>query len=793
MDWKQAFVAFRMVGVGNAWRAWRYRRRKQALDAAYPADTTLQGVGALHTVTETESGARLTFAFAALEITFLAADVVRLVWEPGTPPPPYAVPEPPSWPQPDVVLRRRREAWWLRTERLELEITNDGLAFYTPKGDVLRREAWPSRRGDGWRQSAWLHPQAAVFGLGARASGPNLRPGSYRLWNQDPGGHYAPGHDPLSITMPVAWVLQPAGAYLIFYDNPAAGEVRLDDAFHVRFDHGALIAYFITGEPAHIARRWAELVGAPFLPPRWALGYHQARWGYRTQREAEAVLDGFHQHRLPLDALHLDIDYMDHGRVFTVDRNRFPDLRGMAARSHTRGVHLVTILDPGVARARGYEIYQEGQAQGAFCRLPEGEVVHAPVWPGWCAFPDFTDPEVRPWWGKHVAAFVEAWRVDGLWLDMNEPAAFVDAGDPTLPLSTRHALEGAGSDHRAAHNLYGLQMARATYDALRRARPGKRPWVLSRSGWVGIQRYAWTWTGDTESTWPMLRTTVATVLGLNLSGAPFTGPDVGGFAGAPDGELYLRWLQLAAFLPFFRGHSAITSPPREPWTFGEPWISHARQTLRLRQRLLPYLYTLAWEAHTQGLPLVRPLWWYDPLEPAFWNVDDAFLLGQALLVAPALLPGQEERFVPLPWGGWYDFWRPTEMLYGPTEILLPTPLAHIPLLVRAGTLLPLEDAPTALTLWLGTPTEGEYRTHLYMDEGDGEGPSRLEIWTVRADGETVRLQREVQGEFPSPYKRLRLEVHGRAWTACEADGWLVPPEDDGAFLLPPDVKSVILR
>ncbi len=791
-SWQEIRQALRMVGVGNAWRAWRYRQRKQALDAAHPLDTTLQGVGALHTVAEADHGARLTFALATLEIAFLASDVVRLTWQPGAPPPPYAVPEPPRWPRPEVGFQRRGQAWHVRTDALDVRITEDGLAFHTPTGDVLRREAWPARRGEGWRQSAWPHPQAAVFGLGARAAGPNLRPGTYRLWNQDPGGHYAPGHDPLYITMPVAWVLQPAGAYLIFYDNPASGEVRLDDGFHVRFDHGALVAYFITGDPAHIARRWAELTGFPALPPRWALGYHQSRWGYRTQREAEAVLDGFHQHQMPLAALHLDIDYMDGYRVFTVDKRRFPDLRGMAARAHTRGVRLVTILDPGVKREQGDAVYQEGRERGAFCRLPNGEEVRAPVWPGWCAFPDFTDGETRAWWGSRAAAFADAWRIDGLWLDMNEPAAFVDAGDPTLPVGTRHSLEGAGGDHRVAHNVYGLQMARAAHEALRQARPDRRPWVLSRSGWVGIQRYAWTWTGDTESTWPMLKTTIATVLGMNLSGAPFTGPDVGGFAGAPDAELYLRWLQLAALLPFFRGHSALTTPRREPWAFGEPWTTHARDTLRLRQRLMPYLYTLAWEAHTRGQPLVRPLWWEDPRDADLWGVDDAFLLGGALLVAPAWHAGQAERFVRLPWGGWYDFWTPSEPLYGPADVLLPTPLARVPLLVRAGALLPMEDARDTLTLWLGLPSAGEYRSVIYLDAGDGYAAGRVVTWTVTRTLTGLTLQRAVQGDFPCPYARLRLVVHGGAVAQCEADGWHVPPENDGAFLLPKDAQTVTL-
>ncbi len=791
MQWKEALAALRLVGLRNALRARAYRRRKEALDAPLlrrPAP--LQGVGALHTVAPAAQGAHLAFAFAALEITFLAADVVRLAWEPGAPPPPYAVPAPPPWPAPPVDFRRRGDAWWLRTGALELVITAEGLAFHTALGDLLRREAWPSRRGEGWRQSAWLHPQAAVFGLGERAAGPDLRPGVYRLWNQDPNGHYGPGRDPLYMALPVAWVLQPAGAYLIFYNNPAAGEIRLDDGFHVRFDHGALVSYFLFGEPGHIARRFAELTGFPAMPPRWALGYHQSRWGYRTRQQAAAVLDGFRKHEMPLDALHLDIDYMDGYRVFTVNRRRFPDLQALAAKAHGQGAHLVTIVDAGVKRDPRWRVYREGRAAGAFCRLPEGEEVAAPVWPGWCVFPDFTDPEARAWWGAQLEALL-GMGVDGLWLDMNEPAAFVDAGDPTLPLATRHALEGAGGDHRAAHNVYGLQMAHAAYDALRRLRPDRRPWLLSRSGWVGLQRYAWAWTGDTESTWETLRLTVATVLGMSLSGLPFVGPDVGGFAGAPDGELYLRWLQMAALLPFFRTHSALHTPPREPWAFGEPFTRLARQTLRFRRRLLPYLYTLAQEAHTRGKPLVRPLWWYDPADADLWRVNDAFLLGDALLVAPALRPSQEERFLRLPWGAWYDFWEPAEPHYGPAEVLLPTPLERIPLLVRAGALLPLDDGET-LTLWLGWPPEGEFRSRLFCDAGDGDGPFRLEIWTAHRRGEVLALHRTVEGEYPFPYQHLRLAVHGAAALRLEADGRRVLPAADGAFRLPPTATTLTL-
>ncbi len=790
---KEQWLALRMVGPANALRAWLYSRRRRAADAALPTDTTLQGVGALHTVTPQPHGARVAFALASLEITFLAPEVVRLTWQPGALPPPYAVPQPPPWPRPDVAFQRRGSEAVLRTAGLELTITPTGLAFSTPWGKLLRREAWPARRGEGWRQSAWLHPEAAVFGLGERAAGPNLRPGTYRLWNQNPSARYGRGDDPLYIAMPVAWVLQPAGAYLVFFDNPSQGEVRLDDGFHVRFDHGALVTYFLNGEsPAHIARRFAELTGFPALPPRWALGFHQSRWGYRTQEEAEAVLAGFREHEMPLAALHLDLDYMARRRVFTVDERRFPRLDALAERAAAQGVRLVTILNPGVHRAANFPLYEEGRAAKVFCRLPDGQEVVAPLWGGWSAFPDFTDPDARAWWGEHAARFADRWHLGGLWLDMNEPSPFCAHASCTLPLSTRHALEGEGGDHRTAHNVYGLQMARAAYEALRRAQPERRPWLLSRSGWVGLQRYAWTWTGDTESTWDALRLTIATVLGLSLSGIPFAGPDVGGFAGAPDAELYLRWLQLAALLPFFRAHSSRYVPPREPWLFAEPYANLARETLRFRQRLLPYLYTLAWQAHRQGAPLVRPLWWEHPAASELWAVDDAFLLGDALLVAPALTPGQRERFVRLPWGGWYDFWQPETLHYGPAEVVVPTPLSRTPLLVRAGALLPLDDGE-ALTLWLGWSTEGERTSVIYLDAGDGYAPGRVERWTVHSEGDRFVLQREVTGDAPFPYPRLAVHLHGARLRAAAADGQPLPLEDDGHVSLPLETRIVHLE
>lgn len=378
---------------------------------------------------------------------------------------------------------------------------------------------------------------------------------------------------------------------------------------------------------------------------------------------------------IPLNRLK-EVDF----ELFTVDSDRFPDLSGLARELHEQDVRLVAILNPGVKRDPHYRIYREGLEREMFCRTVSGELAVGPVWPGWCVFPDFTAPRVREWWGEQYEVLLEA-SISGFWHDMNEPTLTALWGERALAHDVRHEVEGRGGDHFEAHNLYGLLMNRAAYEALRRMRPERRPFLLSRSGWAGIQRYAWTWTGDISSSWAMMRQTIATVLGLGLSGMPYAGPDIGGFKGRLTDEQYLRWFELATFLPFYRTHSAQLTPRREPWRFRPEMLELVRRLLKLRMGLMPYLYTLAWEASRMGHPLVRPLFWPVSDDERLWGRDDAFLLGDALLVAPVLAEGERRRSVGLPRGGWYDFWDDS-MLAGVVEV--EAPLGRPPLFVRAG-------------------------------------------------------------------------------------------------------------
>jgi len=793
MDLRKALLALRFVGLRTTLRAVRAARERDRWEGrvlpAVPA--AWRTVKPLETMEPLPDGARFAGPDAELEIRFLAPDVVRLTWTPGVLPLPYAVVRE-RLTEASVSHKRHAEGWSLESAAMRLEIRADGgIHFRDPSGTIWREEEPPARAGEAWRHRVRLGPEERIYGLGERATPLNRRGRIYRMWNRDPGGSYGPGADPLYLSVPLWLSLGPEGSYLVFYENPFEAIFDLGatepDVACLTFAGGALRYFVCMGPPDQALARYTALTGRPPMPPRWALGFHQSRWSYESADEVRTVVQGFRDHDLPLHAIHLDIDYMDGYRVFTVDRRRFPDLPGLIRELEGQGVRTVVILDPGVKVDPVYSVYREGMAHSRFCRLPDGSVYRGLVWPGWCVFPDFTDPGVREWWGDQYRSFVEM-GVAGFWHDMNEPTTFVAWGEPTFPRGVRHAMEGRGGDHREAHNLYGLLMNRAAWEALRRLRPERRPFLLTRSGWAGIQRYAWNWTGDTESTWAALRQTIPTVLGLGLSGIPYTGPDIGGFSGAPTVELFVRWFQAATFMPFFRNHAAKGTPRREPWVFGEPALSILREFLRLRVRLLPYLYTLAWEAAQTGAPLARPLFWLDPKDPALWEIEDLFLLGSALLVAPVMEEGARSRAVFLPAGEWYDFWSDRRFA-GPGVVEVEAPLERIPVFVRAGSILPM--AEDRLTLHLYGPSDGEGEGILYQDAGDGFGPYRVDRFHGQWEEGVLRIRRIWEGDLPWPEGGLRLRIHGVAPARAHADGRPVPVE--GQTVIAPLFEELIVE
>lgn len=753
------------------------RDRRDGSDRS-PSSEPLTPVGKLLQATPSDRGARFEFEHAALELEWLTPDFVRLTWQPGQLPLPYALAGH-HWQPVQTSLQEQPDGWLLSSHHLSITIAWDGsLTVADEKGQVIRQELPPQRWGAGWQHTAQLRSEECIYGLGERAAALNLRsqatcdrPQTYQLWNYDPGNIYQPGTDPMYITVPVYLGLHRVGSYLAFFENTFRGDLTLADQATLRFEAGALRYYLAVGEPSWLLQRYTQLTGRPPLPPRWAMGYHQSRWGYGSAAAVRQEVDAFQTHNLPLSAVHLDIDCQVNHRSFTLSPQRFPNFKLFIADLSAAGVRVVAINNPGIQASRQNNLFLEGEILNAFCTYPNGDLIGAPVWAGWSVFPDFTDPAVRHWWSRQFTYLLDA-GIEGFWNDMNEPSAFVLWGDPTLPLSTRHSLEGRGGDHREAHNVYGMLETRATFESLRRYQPEHRPFVVSRSGWAGLQRYAWTWTGDIVSTWAALRQTIATILGLGLSGIPFCGPDIGGFLGNPGAELYLRWFQMATFLVFYRTHCAVSVSPRAPWTYGEPYLSIMRRFLKLRQQLMPYLYTLVWEASEQGYPPVRPLFWLDSQNEGLWHRDDAFCLGGDLLVCPVMAEGERGLQFSLPPGDWYSFWDDT-LWSGSQTIELPAPLEQIPVLVKSGSILPMV-AGDRLMLHLYPLGAGDCQGQMYSDAGEGYGPSRLDTWGLTQQEQTLTLTWQHQGAYAFPYAGVKLQVHGPGLQQAWIDGQAAP-------------------
>ncbi|MEU0333815.1 glycoside hydrolase family 31 protein [Streptomyces sp. NPDC006193] len=720
-------------------------------------------------------GGVLRFARSELRIVVAVNGAVFWGWDGAGPQPSYALAG--SGPEPDAraVLEPDKDGGWrVVAERVTVGVSRHGaVEVCTPGGVTLRRDLpprWWEPVGGGtarWTQRSQVAADARFFGLGGHASGPRLRDGAYRLWNTGPGRASGPGGDPPRLTMPVQLVVADAGTHLMFHDTTWDGTVLLREGeegagsghdrpgcSELRMDGGPLRCWVMVGTPARVLHTWASLTGAPALPPVWALGHHHAPRGLDGEQEVRRVVADHQERGLPLDAVHLGDEVSEGRREFSVDQERYPKLPVLADELRRDGIRLVSVVSPAVRAEPGGGVYDSGAAVDAFVRDARGRVVRGVTEAGESVFPDFTDAGVRAWWGAlHEERLGQGF--SGFWYDGNEPASSAAFGEPTLPRSARHALEGRGGDHREAHNVYALCMARAGHEGLRALPPGERPFVFSRSGWAGQQRYGGTWSGGgVAAGWPGLRASLSLVLGLGLCGVPFSGPDVGGPDGVVAPELYLRWLQLAAYLPVLRtrGGPAVSG---EPQGSGAEVLEHARAALLERRRLLPYLVTLAHLARRTGAPCVRPVWWGAPEDRALRDCEDAFLLGDALLVAPVLGPGAGRRAVRLPRGRWYD--TVTEEAHeGPARIWADAPLSRIPVFARAGAVLPVRGAGggTELEVW-APPRGGAGGGPVVQDAGDGWREPEIERYAARRQGDRVVVTREGEdgaGEPPFPVR-----------------------------------------
>lgn len=583
------------------------------------------------------------------------------------------------------------------------------LTFYDTAGRVVLDED-PSRASSFNQETGEIaasfrrDPTEVYFGLGEKALPLSRHNHVVTMWNTDVY-RYKVGQDPLYQAIPFFIGLKDGRAFGVFFDNTYRTYFDLGKTYEKRFTFGApggeLNYYVFTGgadrSPASILRDYSTLTGRAPMPPTWALGFQQSRFSYTPEAQVREVAGQFRKNRIPIDVLHLDIDYMDGFRVFTWSKTAFPDPPKLIADLKEMGIRTVVIVDPAVKVDEKYDLYNEGVAGGHFLEN------QGTVWPGRAAFPDFTNPKTRTWFGQQYKHFLSQ-GVAGFWNDMNEPSSFippttgqkepetVDHPERTLPLSTKQFGDGIAGDHARYHNVYGMQMARATREGLLALRPDDAPFVLTRAGYAGIQRYAAVWSGDNTASWDHLRLTIPLLTNLSVSGVPFIGADVGGFTGSPSAELFARWLQAGSLTPFFRAHSDKGFGPHEPYGFGEKYTDINRATIEFRYRLLPYLIACFDEHGKTGAPVMRPLWFSYPTDPRGVLNDSEFLLGRDLLVAPVLEEGATRVNVYFPKGDTWIEWHTGKVYEGGTLGLVEAPLERLPVFVRLGATIPIQSA-----------------------------------------------------------------------------------------------------
>ena len=742
-----------------------------------------QHIGAVQRVDKLPDGIELTAGRAKVRITLFREGIarVRAAFD-------GKFPKDTSW---AVIDAANPPQFAVEDGAAEVRLTSPSLriivkkspllvSFADPSGNVLLADetslsmAWNGSRIRSWKT---LPPDENYYGLGDKTGPISRRNRSFINWNTDEFG-FGESSDPIYKTLPFFIGLRKGTAYGVFFDNTYRSSFDFGkespDYFSFGAEGGELNYYFFAGpDPKRVVQSYTALTGRAPLPPLWTLGYQQCRFTYYPEARVREIAQLLRQEKIPADVIYLDIDYQKGYAPFTVNREYFPHFEQMIADLRAQGIRIIAITDLHIKKNpdHGYAAYDSGMKGDMFVKNHDGSVFVGPVWPGDSVFPDFTLTRVRDWWGKLYKEFV-AMGISGFWNDMNEPSVFQRA-DKTMPLDTRHRMDdGTSVDHRAVHNMFGMQNARATYDGLRKLQGDERPFVLTRAAYAGTGRYAATWTGDNSATWNHLWMSTPMLLNLGLSGYPLAGDDIGGFAGTPPANLLTRWYEVGAFNPIYRNHANKGTGDHEPWANGPEHEAIRRRYIELRYKLLPYLYTGIEETTRTGVPFMRPLFLEYPQVESFYRDDRDFLFGRDLLVAPVLTEKVDSMEITLPPGDWYDFWTAQKHASG-EKITLQPALDEMPIYVRAGAILPMQalvqstsetpSGPLQLQVYPGE----DCHSSLYLDDGHTFGYQRGEFLRVNyscqgsAGSVTVRAKTD-KGAFRPWWNSAQVTVFGAA-------------------------------
>ncbi|SFF38898.1 glycoside hydrolase family 31 protein [Thermoflexibacter ruber] len=679
-----------------------------------------------------------------------------------------AKPEPLSF-----LMEENGNSFRLITNTLTLQISKNPMrfSFFTKEGKLINQD-------DAAFGTSWIGEQVTTYkilqegehfiGLGEKTGNLDRRGRAFTHWNTDRFG-YDEDSDMIYASFPFYIGINQNLAYGIFMDNSYKSHFNFgasNDRF-VSFcaEDGEMNYYFIHNESvSKIIEDYTFLTGRMEMPPLWSLGYQQCRYSYYPESEVLTLARTFREKQIPADVIYLDIHYMQDYKLFTWDEKRFPEPEKLIKKLEEMGFKVVVMCDPGIKVEKGYKPYDKAIKKDLFVKYPDGTPYTAQVWPGWCHFPDFTKEETRAWWGESFKEYVSM-GLEGFWNDMNEPASW---GQRTPDL-IEFDMDGEKASFKRVHNLYGMQMTRATFEGTKKLLKGRRPFLLTRSAFCGSQRFTAIWTGDNTSSDEHMMTGIRLVNALGLSGMPVAGYDVGGFIGEPSVALFARWLSIGAFSAFFRGHSMINSKDQEPWSYGEEVEDIARNYISLRYKLLPYIYSYFYEATRNGLPVVRSLaidYTFDEniYSPKFQN---QYLFGANLLVCP-VESYKEITKVYLPKGAWYYLYSNT-LYQGGEEIYADCPLELLPVYVKAGGILLMQS----LVQSTGEKHDGILEVHVYYGT---EGSTFI---YYEDDGKTYKYEKGkyykrnisyfpenqaivfsmVEGDYKSSFDKIKLVLH----------------------------------
>ncbi len=660
------------------------------------------------------------------------------------------------------------------TDKLQLKITKSPVRF-----TFLSKDGIVINEDDKAFGTSWIGDEVSTYkvlqkgerfiGLGEKTGGLDRRGKGFLNWNTDEFA-YSEEADPLYCTIPFYMGIHSGISYGIFFDNSNKSHFNFG-ASNNRFasfmaEDGDMNYYFIHNDSvASIIEDYTYITGRMELPPLWSLGYQQCRYSYYPDNKVLQVAKTFRDKQIPADTIVLDIHYMDEYKIFTWHPENFADPKAMISQLEAMGFHVVVMCDPGIKIEKGYKPYDEGLEANVFLKYPDGSNYSGEVWPGWCHFPDFSKPATRLWWGEYFKTYTEL-GIEGFWNDMNEFATW----GQMMPENIVFDYEGYQGLTKKGRNVYGLLMAKSTFEGAKSLMKGKRPFNLTRSAYSGIQRYAAVWTGDNSAEENHMLLGVRLVNSFGLSGVAFSGYDVGGFAGEASVDLFGRWLSIGAFSPFFRGHSMINSRDAEPWSFGETVEEISRNYINFRYSIMPYIYSVFFEASTTGMPVARSLAITDTHDHHIYDpqFENEYLFGPAFLVCP-LLSAEKFCKVYLPEGDWYNFHN-SEQYQGKQQVIVDAPVEKLPIFVKAGSIIPsqslvqhtgdLSDETLIIHVFWGKNTSS---FTYYEDDGESYAYQNDQFYKreLKFSGQNRRITfAKPSGAITSRFKEIKLILHG---------------------------------